>query len=40
MAQLLIWSQEALDDVDEIAEYISRDSRVYWCDVIYPKSGF
>jgi len=29
MAQPLVWSQEALDDVDEIAEYISRDSRYY-----------
>jgi len=29
MAQPLIWSQEALDDIDEIAEYISRDSRFY-----------
>jgi plasmid stabilization system protein ParE len=26
MAARLIWSQEALDDVDAIAEYISRDS--------------
>lgn len=26
MAQSLIWSQEALDDIDSIAEYISRDS--------------
>lgn len=27
MAQtLVIWSQEALDDIDSIAEYISRDS--------------
>ncbi len=26
MAQTLIWSQEALDDIDSIAEYISRDS--------------
>jgi plasmid stabilization system protein ParE len=26
MAQALIWSQEALDDIDSIAEYISRDS--------------
>jgi toxin ParE1/3/4 len=26
MAQALIWSNEALDDVDRIAEYISRDS--------------
>ena len=27
MAQTLIWSHEALDDIDRIAEYISRDSR-------------
>ena len=26
MAQTLIWSQESLDDIDSIAEYISRDS--------------
>lgn len=26
MAQTLIWSQEALDDIDSIAGYISRDS--------------
>ncbi len=26
MAQALIWSQEALSDIDSIAEYISRDS--------------
>ena len=26
MAQALIWSQESLDDIDSIAEYISRDS--------------
>lgn len=26
MAQALIWSHEALDDIDRIAEYISRDS--------------
>jgi toxin ParE1/3/4 len=26
MAQALIWSEEALDDVDRIAEYIGRDS--------------
>ncbi len=26
MAQAVIWSQEALDDIDSIAEYISRDS--------------
>ena len=26
MVQTLIWSREALDDVDSIAEYISRDS--------------
>jgi len=26
MAQTLIWSREALDDIDGIAEYISRDS--------------
>ena len=26
MAQSLIWSQEALDDIDNIAEYIGRDS--------------
>ncbi|MCK5394489.1 MAG: type II toxin-antitoxin system RelE/ParE family toxin [Gammaproteobacteria bacterium] len=26
MAQALIWSQESLDDIDSIVEYISRDS--------------
>lgn len=26
MAQTLIWSHEALDDIDRIAEHISRDS--------------
>lgn len=26
MAQPLIWSREALDDIDRIAEYIGRDS--------------
>jgi plasmid stabilization system protein ParE len=26
MAQTLIWSNEALDDIDRIAEYIGRDS--------------
>lgn len=26
MAQVLIWSDEALDDIDHIADYISRDS--------------
>ncbi len=26
MAQTLIWSQAALDDIDSVAEYISRDS--------------
>ena len=29
MAQTLIWSREALDDIDAIAEYISRDSIFY-----------
>lgn len=29
MAQALIWSNEALDDVDRIAEYIGRDSRYH-----------
>jgi len=29
MAQTVIWSQEALDDIDSIAEYISRDSLYY-----------
>jgi len=29
MAQALIWSREALDDIDRIAEYISRDSRYH-----------
>ena len=29
MAQALIWSNEALDDVDLIAEYIGRDSRYH-----------
>jgi len=26
MAKAVIWSQEALDDIDNIAEFISRDS--------------
>jgi len=26
MAQAVIWSQEALDDIDSIAEYIGKDS--------------
>ena len=26
MAQSVVWSQEALDDIDNIAEYIGRDS--------------
>ena len=26
MAQTIIWSQESLDDINSIAEYISRDS--------------
>jgi plasmid stabilization system protein ParE len=29
MAQALIWSREALDDIDRSAEYISRDSRYH-----------
>lgn len=29
MAQALIWSREALDDIDRIAEHISEDSRYY-----------
>lgn len=29
MAQILIWSQESLDDIDSIAEYIARDSLYY-----------
>ena len=29
MAQALIWSREALDDIDRIAEYINRDSRYH-----------
>ncbi len=29
MAQALIWSREALDDIDRVAEYISRDSRYH-----------
>lgn len=29
MAGALSWSQEALDDIDGIAEYISRDSPYY-----------
>lgn len=29
MAGPLIWSQEALDDINAIAEYISRDSPFY-----------
>jgi toxin ParE1/3/4 len=27
MAQILIWSRESLDDINAIAEYISRDSQ-------------
>lgn len=29
MVQALIWSNEALDDIDRLAEYISRDSRYH-----------
>lgn len=29
MAQTLIWSKEALDDIDEIAHHIGRDSWYY-----------
>ncbi len=29
MAQTVIWSQESLDDIDSIAEFISRDSPYY-----------
>ena len=29
MAERIIWSQESLDDIDSIAEYISRDSIYY-----------
>jgi len=29
MAKTIIWSQQALDDIDSIAEYISRDSIYY-----------
>ena len=29
MAQSVIWSQESLDDINNIAEYISRDSIYY-----------
>ena len=29
MAESIIWSQESLDDIDSIAEYISRDSIYY-----------
>ena len=29
MAQTLIWSKEALDDIEGIAEYINRDSPFY-----------
>lgn len=29
MAQSLTWSNEALDDIDDIAEYIARDSVYY-----------
>jgi toxin ParE1/3/4 len=29
MAQTLIWSQVSLDDIDDIAEYISRDSEYH-----------
>ncbi len=34
MAQSVIWSQESLDDLDSIAEYISRDSLYYAQQVI------
>ena len=29
MARALIWPNEALDDIDRIAEYIGRDSRYH-----------
>ncbi len=29
MAQTVIWSKESLDDIDSIAQYISRDSLYY-----------
>src|SRR4051812_15879655 len=29
MAREIIWSPTAISDVDEIAEYIARDSRIY-----------
>jgi plasmid stabilization system protein ParE len=29
MAQTLIWSEESLDDIDEIARHIARDSWYY-----------
>ncbi|MBV8780028.1 MAG: type II toxin-antitoxin system RelE/ParE family toxin [Phycisphaerae bacterium] len=29
MAHRLIWSPESLDDLDALAEYIARDSRIY-----------
>lgn len=34
MAQTLIWSREALDDIEAIAEYISRDSAYYATHVV------
>jgi addiction module RelE/StbE family toxin len=34
VAQTLIWSHEALDDIDRIAEYIGRDSRYHAQQVI------
>ena len=51
MGQTLIWSREALDDIDSIAEYISRDSLYHARQVVerlfelgeslrkYPKIG-
>ena len=51
MAQAIIWSKEALDDIDNIAHYISRDSRYHAQRVVenifergegllqYPESG-
>ena len=34
MAEALIWSQESLDDIDRLAEYISRDSMYHACRVV------
>ena len=34
MAEAIIWSQESLDDIDRLADYISRDSMYHACRVV------